>query len=39
MRRVSGLPARGIVEALHAEILKGETPVDDMTLVAIKRRG
>jgi serine phosphatase RsbU (regulator of sigma subunit) len=38
MRRVSSLPARGIVEALHAEIVGRQPPADDMTLVAIKRR-
>jgi serine phosphatase RsbU (regulator of sigma subunit) len=38
MRRVSSLPARGIVEALHAEIFRSQPPVDDVTLVAIKRR-
>ena len=39
MARVSGSSAREIVEALHAEIVGRHAPVDDVTLVAIKRRG
>jgi serine phosphatase RsbU (regulator of sigma subunit) len=38
MRRVSGLDARGIVEALHADLVGRRPPGDDITLVAIKRR-
>jgi hypothetical protein len=38
MARVAGASARTIVEAVHADLGGRQAPVDDITLVAIKRR-
>lgn len=38
MARVAGASARTIVEAVYADLVGRQAPVDDITLVAIKRR-